>query len=76
MKLGDLFADVASVPEGAGALDVRALAVDSRRVGPGALFAALPGVNADGTQFAAQAVGRGAVAVLAGRAVEVAVPVV
>jgi len=76
VKLGDLFADVASVPEGAGALDVRALAVDSRRVGPGALFAALPGVNADGTQFAAQAVGRGAVAVLAGRPVEVAVPVV
>jgi UDP-N-acetylmuramoyl-L-alanyl-D-glutamate--2,6-diaminopimelate ligase len=75
--LGELFADAgATVPQEAAAVDVRALAVDSRRVSPGALFAALPGLNADGTQFAAQAVGRGAVAVLAGRDIAPGAPVV
>ena len=77
MLLRDLFAGVeATVPAGAAQVDVRALAVDSRRAGPGALFAALPGVNADGAQFAAQAVERGAAAVLASRPLPVAAPVV
>ncbi|MCA1828705.1 MAG: UDP-N-acetylmuramoyl-L-alanyl-D-glutamate--2,6-diaminopimelate ligase [Myxococcales bacterium] len=77
MKLGELFASVqVTVPPGAEAVDVSALAVDSRRVTPGALFAALPGVNADGTRFAGQAVGRGAAAVLAPRALDLPVPVV
>ncbi len=77
MLLGELFANVeASVPQEAAGVEVRALAVDSRQVRPGALFAALPGVNADGTQFAAQAVGRGAVAVLAARPVDAGAPVV
>ncbi|GAC1338746.1 MAG: UDP-N-acetylmuramoyl-L-alanyl-D-glutamate--2,6-diaminopimelate ligase [Myxococcales bacterium] len=68
MKLDDLFAGAdVRVPAGCGAADVRALAVDSREAGPGALFAALPGTRADGAQFAAEAVQRGAVAVLAGR---------
>ena len=64
------------MPDGAAALEVRALAVDSRRVTPGALFAALPGASLDGAQFAAQAVGRGAVAVLAGRSLDAGAPVV
>ena len=77
MKLGELFTDVeADVPQAARELDVRSLAVDSRKVAPGALFAALPGVNADGAQFAAQAAGRGAVAVLAGRGLDCGAPVV
>jgi len=75
--LRDLFLGVdAQVPQAAADVDVRSLAVDSRRVGPGSLFAALPGVNADGTDFAAQAVGRGAVAVLASRRLELPAPVV
>jgi len=75
--LGELFADTgATVPPEAAALDVRALAVDSRRVSTGALFAALPGLQHDGALFAAQAVGRGAVAVLAGHAVDAGAPVV
>jgi len=41
------------------------LASDSREVKPGYLFAALPGGNANGAQFIADAVKRGAVAVLA-----------
>jgi UDP-N-acetylmuramoyl-L-alanyl-D-glutamate--2,6-diaminopimelate ligase len=75
--LRDLFAGVdADVPAGAAQVEVRALSVDSRRVGPGALFAALPGVNADGAQFAPQAAARGAVAVLASRPLDLAIPVV
>jgi UDP-N-acetylmuramoyl-L-alanyl-D-glutamate--2,6-diaminopimelate ligase len=77
VQLGELFANVgATVPQDAAAVDVRALAVDSRRVTPGSLFAALPGVHEDGTKFAAQAVGRGAVAVLAGHGLEAGAPVV
>lgn len=49
---------------GAGA-DVLALTADSRRVRPGTLFAALPGLRADGRAYIADAVARGAVAVLA-----------
>src|SRR5438105_4833840 len=75
--LQDLFAGVdAEVPAGAAGVDVRALAVDSRRVGPGALFAALAGVNADGTDFAVQAVEHGAAAVLAARPLRLKAPVV
>jgi UDP-N-acetylmuramoyl-L-alanyl-D-glutamate--2,6-diaminopimelate ligase len=75
--LRDLFSGVdADVPAGAAQVDVRALSVDSRRAGPGALFAALPGVNADGAQFAAQAASRGAAAVLASRPLDLAIPVV
>lgn len=40
---------------------------DSRRAGPGVLFAALPGVARDGADFAPQAVAAGASAVLCGR---------
>jgi UDP-N-acetylmuramoyl-L-alanyl-D-glutamate--2,6-diaminopimelate ligase len=46
-------------------LDVRGVTADSRRVEPGFLFAALPGTRADGRQFIAEAVARGASAVLA-----------
>jgi UDP-N-acetylmuramoyl-tripeptide--D-alanyl-D-alanine ligase len=42
---------------------------DSRRVGPGALFVALPGSRVDGHDFAAAALAAGAVAVLADREV-------
>ncbi len=42
---------------------------DSRRVGPGGLFVALPGEQVDGHDFAAAAVAAGAVGVLAGRPV-------
>ncbi len=40
------------------------LASDSREVKPGYLFAALPGTHVDGAEFIADAVGRGATAVL------------
>jgi UDP-N-acetylmuramoyl-tripeptide--D-alanyl-D-alanine ligase len=44
---------------------------DSRAVGPGGLFLALPGARADGHDFAVAAVASGAVAVLAARPVGV-----
>ncbi len=44
---------------------------DSRAVTPGGLFLALPGARSDGHDFAAAAVGAGAVAVLAARPVSV-----
>ncbi len=46
--------------------EIRGLALDSRKVEPGFLFAALPGTRADGAAFARQAVLAGAVAVLGG----------
>ena len=46
-------------------LDIIGVTADSRHVVPGDLFAALPGIRADGRTFIADAVERGAVAVLA-----------
>jgi UDP-N-acetylmuramoyl-L-alanyl-D-glutamate--2,6-diaminopimelate ligase len=48
-----------------GALDVSGITADSRKVAPGYLFAALPGTKVDGSAFIAEAVARGAAAVLA-----------
>ncbi len=45
--------------------EIRGIAVDSRAVEPGYLFAALPGLATDGRRFVGEAVARGAVAVLA-----------
>jgi len=56
---------------GADDVAVTGVSLDSRRVRPGDLYAALPGQHAHGAQFAAQALAHGAVAVLtdaAGRA--------
>lgn len=49
---------------------------DSRRIGPGGLFVALPGERVDGHDFAAAAIAAGAVAVLAARPVGVPAVVV
>ena len=73
VRLPELFTGIdVRLPPRAEEVDVRALAVDSRKVGPGALFAALQGVVADGADFAPQAVERGAAAVLSDRVLEVA----
>jgi UDP-N-acetylmuramoyl-L-alanyl-D-glutamate--2,6-diaminopimelate ligase len=47
-----------------GEVRLTGLAADSREVKPGHLFAALPGTNAHGAEYAAVALDRGAVAVL------------
>jgi UDP-N-acetylmuramoyl-L-alanyl-D-glutamate--2,6-diaminopimelate ligase len=46
---------------------IAGVTADSRKVRPGFLFAALPGVKVDGREFAAKAVEQGAAAVIAGR---------
>jgi UDP-N-acetylmuramoyl-L-alanyl-D-glutamate--2,6-diaminopimelate ligase len=46
-------------------VDIAGIAADSREVKPGFLFAALPGNKLDGRDFVADAIRRGAVAVLA-----------
>jgi len=48
-------------------IDVRGLAYDSRQVRPGDVFIALKGLKAAGADFAADAIRRGAVAVVADR---------
>ena len=62
----------AQVPSGAASLEIASLAVDSRAVRPGALFAAFRGVADDGARFVPQAVAAGAVAVLCDRKLDCA----
>jgi UDP-N-acetylmuramoyl-L-alanyl-D-glutamate--2,6-diaminopimelate ligase len=50
------------------------LAYDARRVEPGAIFVCVPGQRADGHDFAAAAVERGAVALLVERPLDLPVP--
>jgi UDP-N-acetylmuramoyl-L-alanyl-D-glutamate--2,6-diaminopimelate ligase len=59
---------------GAPDAEVRSLAYDSRRVEPGALFFCVPGFDADGHDFAPDAVARGAVALVAERPLGLDVP--
>jgi UDP-N-acetylmuramoyl-L-alanyl-D-glutamate--2,6-diaminopimelate ligase len=54
--------------------DVTDLAYDARAVVPGALFFCVPGERADGHDFAAEAVERGAVALVVERPLELSVP--
>jgi UDP-N-acetylmuramoyl-L-alanyl-D-glutamate--2,6-diaminopimelate ligase len=56
------------------AAEVRDLAYEARVVGPGTLFFCVPGSRADGHDFGADAVSRGAVALVVERALDVAVP--
>jgi UDP-N-acetylmuramoyl-L-alanyl-D-glutamate--2,6-diaminopimelate ligase len=55
----------AGFPETRDGPDILGLSADSRDIRPGFLFAALPGAKADGRAFIAEAVERGAAAVLA-----------
>ena len=60
---------------GIGAVEIRGVAFDSRRVGPGFVFVAVPGGRADGHDFVAAAAALGAAAVIVERAItDVAVP--
>jgi UDP-N-acetylmuramoyl-L-alanyl-D-glutamate--2,6-diaminopimelate ligase len=68
MTLGDVpgvLAVEVSTPASAAGQTVTSIAYDSRSVRSGAIFVALRGQKADGASFAAQAVARGAIAVVA-----------
>ena len=73
--IGMRLADVAAVTGGrlhraSGDERVTAVEFDTRAIGPGGLFLALPGERVDGHDFAAAAIAAGASAVLAGREVD------
>ena len=79
MRLSQLLATVPSVRgEGSGDPEIAAIADDSRKVAPGTLFVAREGAKVDGAKFVADAVARGASAVVAapGTSVPTGVPVV
>jgi len=78
MKISDLAGPEIALPDAVAATDVTGIASDSRKVKPGDLFVALSGTKADGSAFVADAVSRGAAAVVvaAGTSVDVSVPVV
>ena len=64
--LGDLVSGPPPALDGAAAdRPVKALAYDSRKAAQGSVFVALKGQKADGRAFAAQALGKGATAVVA-----------
>lgn len=63
MRLAALVGDGVEL-RGSGDVEIRGLSVDSRDVRPGDLFAALAGSRADGRRFVADALAKGAVAVL------------
>ena len=65
----------ATPPAGSEGLEVRHIAYDSRKVTEGALFVAIEGFHRDGHDHAADAVARGAIAVVAQRPVEVRAPI-
>jgi UDP-N-acetylmuramoyl-L-alanyl-D-glutamate--2,6-diaminopimelate ligase len=67
MTIGEVFAGVslkADLPQDLAVLTVKGIEYDSRRVGEGYLFFAFEGQHADGRRFAADAIRRGAVAVV------------
>ncbi|HEY5225195.1 MAG TPA: Mur ligase family protein, partial [Methylovirgula sp.] len=84
MQLGTLLADLSAGVSGKAQLagldaaaaerEISGLGADSRKVGPGFAFFALPGSKADGSSFAADAVARGAAAIITERPLEMAFP--
>ena len=64
MKLQELAGPEIAVPPGFGDVEISGITADSREARPGWLFAALPGAKADGARFIADAIGKGAAAIL------------
>lgn len=74
MRLSELLGELPAPAEPAGpdpaTVEVEAIAIDSRRVGPGTLFCCIAGSRVDGHDLVPDAVAAGAVAVLAERPVD------
>ncbi|MGB6906721.1 MAG: Mur ligase domain-containing protein, partial [Methyloceanibacter sp.] len=64
MTLGELMGPEAPLPASWLQIPIMGLAADSRKVKPGYLFAALPGSRTDGARYIAEALERGAAAIL------------
>ncbi len=79
MRLAQLLVELPQATlRGEPAVEIAGLAYDSRQVEPGCLFVAIRGVHVDGHDYIPQALARGAAAVVAeaGRALDLAVPLV
>jgi UDP-N-acetylmuramoyl-L-alanyl-D-glutamate--2,6-diaminopimelate ligase len=75
MRLEELIAGASTRVRGdVSAVEISGLAYDSRAVAPGELFFCVSGFRSDGHDFAAQAVARGAAAIVAERALDLGVP--
>ena len=72
MRLGELAPDLCP----GSPVEIQGITADSRAVAPGMIFAALKGAKLDGTAFVAEALGRGAAAVLCEPGADVDAPVV
>jgi len=75
MQLGDVLDDL-TLDVATGSLEITHVDIDSRECVPGSLFFAMPGSSTDGAKYATDAVGRGALCVIASAAIDVAAPVV
>jgi len=65
MQLRELLAQIPTLgTQGSLEREIAGLSYDSRRVMPGMVFVALPGLNADGHEFIMNAIERGAAAVI------------
>ena len=71
MLLSSLVGADVTAPPGSGSIEIAGLTADSRLVRPGYLFVAVAGTRADGARFIADAVTKGAAAVLTGAATDV-----
>ena len=71
MLLSSLIGADVTAPADAGNLEIAGISADSRTVAPGFLFVAISGTKADGARFIAEAVAKGAAAVVAGDGAEV-----
>ena len=76
MKLTEVLSGIGAeqLSGGRSAIAVTGIANDSRKVKAGDLFFAIPGTNADGAQFAADAKAKGAVAIVCEKPVDVGLP--
>jgi UDP-N-acetylmuramoyl-L-alanyl-D-glutamate--2,6-diaminopimelate ligase len=75
MRLGDLIADLAvERVDGDADVEIADLVYESERAGPGALFFCVRGERSDGHDFAADAIERGAAALVTERALDLPAP--
>jgi UDP-N-acetylmuramoyl-L-alanyl-D-glutamate--2,6-diaminopimelate ligase len=75
MQLGDILDDF-TLDVATGGLEITHVDIDSRECVPGSLFFAMPGTSTNGARFAADAVHRGALCVVASAPIDVPAPVV
>jgi UDP-N-acetylmuramoyl-L-alanyl-D-glutamate--2,6-diaminopimelate ligase len=71
MLLSSLIGADATAPAGAGNVEIAGISSDSRQIRPGFVFAAIAGSKADGARFIADAIAKGAAAILVNDETEV-----